>query len=83
MPDAVSLRKLQEATNVCDTMAKLKYRIVKKGYCTNDPDLKPFKHVFRELMVAKQLILRGERIVVPKKLQEDVIALAHESHQGE
>ena len=35
-----------------------------------------------ELSVAKQLVLRGRRIVVPESLQQDIVALARIGNQG-
>ena len=39
--------------------------------------MRPYKDIFRELSVAKQLVLRGRRIVVPESLWQDIVALAH------
>ena len=44
--------------------------------------MRPYKDIFRELSVAKQLVLRGRRIVVPESLWQDIVALAHIGHQG-
>ena len=83
LPDAVTMKVMKDYTNKCDVMAKLKYCIIHKGNIhTKDPDLAPYKHVFPELSVMRQLIMRGEKIVVPRALQEDVVALAHSTHQG-
>ncbi len=35
-----------------------------------------------ELWSAGQIVMKGSRIVVPQKLQKQVISLAHEGHQG-
>ena len=42
-----------------------------------------YKNVFDELTIAQQLVMRGDRIVLPEALIPDVFALAHEGHQGE
>ena len=36
--------------------------------------------MFEELTVAEGVLLRGEKLVIPRKLQANVIALAHEAH---
>ena len=65
----------------CNQMAKLKYCLLKKGYIPpGDPDLKPYKNVFTKMSIVNQLLLKGEKIVIPQSLQADVIALAHEGH---
>ena len=74
---------VRKATNADDQLARLKYCILEKGYIPkNATDLQPFRHVFDELSVARQVVLRGERLVIPESLQPEVIALAHEGHQG-
>ena len=83
LPDAVTLNMMKKETNEDDVMTKLKYCILKKGYIpTNVPELQPYQRVFGELSVAKQLVLRGTRIVILNSLRADVIALAHEGHQA-
>ncbi len=42
----------------------------------------PYKQVFPELSVMRQLVMRGDKIVVPKALHSNVVALAHSTHQG-
>ena len=41
-----------------------------------------YKYVRYELAVLGKLVLRGTRIVMPQKLREQVLDLAHEGHQG-
>lgn len=45
--------------------------------------MRPFANVKGELLVTQNgIILRGERIVIPKVLRNKAIELAHEGHQG-
>ena len=41
-----------------------------------------YLHVKNELCTYGQLLLRGSRLVIPRALQERVLELAHEGHQG-
>lgn len=41
-----------------------------------------FKALSEELWVLGQLVLRGNRIVMPESLWKHTIALAHKGHQG-
>ena len=83
LPDAVTLSMLQRETNKCDVLAKLKFCILKKGFIPNEcKELDPYRNVFEELSVARQLILRGTRIIIPKSLQESIVELGHIGHQG-
>ena len=44
--------------------------------------LKPYWKIQDELSVCKQLLLRGDRIVIPSCLQEDILQHLHQGHQG-
>lgn len=41
-----------------------------------------YKALSDEMWVLRQIVMRGNRIVVPESLWEQVIILAHEGHQG-
>ncbi|XP_033121564.1 uncharacterized protein K02A2.6-like, partial [Anneissia japonica] len=45
-------------------------------------ELKPYYVNQCELFVYDSLLIRGNRIVVPLKLRQSVLSLAHETHQG-
>ena len=53
-----------------------------QGKLPKRPAVQPFKELFSELSVVKSLVMRGTQIVIPRDLQWDIIALAHEGHQG-
>ena len=70
LPNAVSTDTLIQHTHLDPTLACLSSAI-KRGYIgEKDYNLRPYKQVFSELSVDDSgLILRGERIVIPKTLQ--------------
>ena len=45
-------------------------------------DVSQYQHIKQELSVSNGVILRGTRIIVPEKLQNWMIMLAHNGHQG-
>ncbi|XP_058456818.1 uncharacterized protein K02A2.6-like [Malaya genurostris] len=47
-----------------------------------EENLKKYASFKSELVFAKEILLRKDRIVVPKKLRETVIALSHVGHPG-
>ena len=52
-------------------------------YLREQPELNKFRRVLDELSVTEEgLILRNHRIVIPTSLQEQIVNLAHEGHQG-
>ena len=57
---------------------------IKTGNWPKDVDeqLKPFLHRRHELTVEQDCILWGYRVVIPKKLQEDVLLELHTAHAG-
>ncbi|XP_037086818.1 uncharacterized protein K02A2.6-like [Pollicipes pollicipes] len=44
--------------------------------------LQPFFHCREELSLVGDLVVRGQRVVVPPALRPRMVALAHEGHQG-
>jgi hypothetical protein len=49
----------------------------------NSADIIAYGQFFSELtLVDDGLIMRGEWIVIPEKLQKQMIQIAHEGHQG-
>ena len=75
LPEAVNWEMIARETNRDPIMARLKESII-KGRLGKTPNLKPYEKIFEELTVARQLILFGERILVPEGLRADIIALA-------
>ena len=47
-----------------------------------DPDLKHYAQIIDELSIARDIVLRGSRIVIPTSLIKKVICIGHEGHQG-
>ena len=44
-------------------------------------NLQQYKHVLNELTVVDGIVVHDERIVVPSKLQQRIIEVAHKGHQ--
>ena len=78
-PRAIPIQEIEEASAEDDEITMLR-----KCVQTNDWDgVEPvFKAVRNELTVLGKLVLRGTRLVIPKKLCKQVLDLAHEGHQG-
>ena len=63
---------------------------IKLGKKPTDPDLVPFTSVWEEMSVIRDLVCRGERIVIPNgtlpgtddNVREWVVELGHSGHQG-
>ena len=46
------------------------------------PDLRPYYSVRNQLSVHNELLMQGKKIVVPQALRENIVDMAHETHQG-
>ena len=91
-PNAMSLIEIKQATKNDPTLQNLIERINNNDwklteFSSQDVDvreLKQFSKIKEELTVndTSDLILRRNRIVIPKALRKQTLALAHEGHQG-
>ena len=87
LPPALSMEVLKEVAEHDKVYQKLK-ATVKEGKKPKDRDLVPYMAVWGELTVIKELVYRGERIIIPEgrctknDLRDWVIDLGHSAHQG-
>ena len=81
IPHSISIEEMKQAVKEVSAMQKL-LQCIKRGQMGSAEDIKGYKNVFQELTLVDELIMRGERMVVPKKLQKRMIQMAHEGHQG-
>ena len=93
VPRAMTLTELQEATKADKTLQQL-MQVIRSGEWNtvqspqldgvNETQMRQFVNVKDELMVSSDsdLILRGNRIVIPASLQQRAVEIAHEGHQG-
>ena len=78
-PVAITIREIEEESAADPDISQLQECI-----STGDWDKAPpqYKHVRNELSSLGKLVLRGMRLLIPRKLRERVLDLAHEGHQG-
>ena len=78
-PCAMETREIREAS-----LADNEIKQVTQALVTNQLHLLPktFQSIADELSLANDILLRGNRIVLPKSLRTQVIQLAHEDHAG-
>lgn len=80
------LERIKQATKKDETCQILKQYIV-NGWPNEKASViecvKPFFAFRAELVIQEGVILRGNRIVVPRESRPDVLKLLHYSHQGE
>ena len=79
-PNTMTTREVEKASADDDELVKVRK-------CINGPSWdqltrKQYLPCSSELCAIGQLILRGTKIVIPKKLRPSVLSLAHEGHLG-
>ena len=89
LPDALTKEMVQDAT-ARDRQSQKLIKSIKQGYLSKDAELARFKQIFPELTYTQGVVLRGDRIFIPKtepepgmgNLRTRAVELAHEGHQG-
>ena len=80
VPKAMTLQEIQAETEKDSTLQSLIKAIETDRW--TDPEILDYKRLKDELLVYSGVVLRGNRIVVPSKLRERAVELAHVGHQG-
>jgi hypothetical protein len=79
------LNEIRNKTMTDPTLLKLA-EVVKSGWPESKTDtpleLRPYFHHRDELTVSNGLILRADRVVIPKTMRSDLIKRVHAGHQG-
>ncbi|XP_037028486.1 uncharacterized protein K02A2.6-like [Bradysia coprophila] len=79
-PKAIPIERIE-----IDSLADKTIESVKRATDTNDWSdelTTPFKHFATEFCFARNILLRGSRIVMPECLRNQKLELAHEGHPG-
>ncbi|XP_062844794.1 uncharacterized protein K02A2.6-like [Trichomycterus rosablanca] len=79
-PHALNPREIEQASKNDPTISKLRQAIQKDDWTYFKGTA--FQAVKDELWTAGHMVMRGNRIVIPEALQEHVVQLGHEGHQG-
>ena len=82
VPDSLTIDKIKDAIQEDRTLRALNTAL-KMGFWNVDR-LKPYKSIKDEITFdhINHLFLRGTRLILPDSLQDQVIKLAHQGHQG-
>ncbi|KAK3085724.1 hypothetical protein FSP39_007823 [Pinctada imbricata] len=79
------IAQIRNATGADATSQSLK-RVIKRGWPNSKAELEAALHPYfpfrEELIVQNGLIFKGERIVVPTSIRNDIIERIHDSHIG-
>lgn len=79
VPDAVTLQEVEQGS-AKDEVIQDVFRSLEEGAWTGDT--REFKPFYTELCRVGNLLLRGDRLVIPESLRSRTLQIAHESHPG-
>ena len=82
---AIGTNKISEVASTDPVFIKLKSAILMgwpEHKSNADPDLSPFWAIRDQLHIAEGLLCYDSRILVPESMQQPILNLLHESHQG-
>ena len=82
VPPAVTLQEVKDATAADETLQNLARVITNQRWHEVGKDVSEYQQIKQELSISNGVILRGTRILVPEKLQSQMVMLAHSGHQG-
>ena len=82
-PAAITIQENREETRKNATLTKLRHA-TQTGLNEANNELSPYMadEIKHDLHVVDGVIYHGKRLIVPESLQQRVIELGHESHQG-
>ena len=78
-PRALSTRQVEDASKEDEELSKVRDSLTNDNWGRESVNFSAFKS---ELTCVGYLILRGTRIVIPKKLRQQCVELAHQGHLG-
>ena len=76
---AITLQDMKEATKNDPELAKI-LEEKQKGKMSTETSKGPYAKMWGEITERDGMLLKGQQMIVPKKLQAQAIALAHEGH---
>ena len=79
IPDAVTIKKVREATEKDKELRRLKVEIM-EGRKSRETVNSQYDQIFEELAVMEDVIVKGDKIVIPRELENEIIELSHETH---
>ena len=85
LPEAITNARVQEETCKDVTLSKI-IDLLHSGVTSLpsniDKNLQPFRFIWTALSTVGGLLLRGDRVVLPKSLIKDALKIAHAGHMG-
>ena len=77
-PHAITIAQIRLETGKDIVLQVLIGLIGKYDKCNTEPRLHQYKHVYDELWVTQDIVMRGDRVVLPDSLKADAVGLGHQ-----
>ncbi|XP_057310486.1 uncharacterized protein K02A2.6-like [Hydractinia symbiolongicarpus] len=81
VPKSCNIEEIQDETAKDIILQKVTKAINSKAW-PKDSALNPYRHAKHELSFVNNILLKGQRIVIPSTLQQKMLQIAHATHQG-
>ena len=81
LPVAITLQEIKTASEQDKLLAQVR-KCLQTNRWQKQGNMKPYFQVRNKLSVKDSLVLKGNKLVIPKQLQTRILDLAHESHRG-
>ena len=82
VPPAVTLQEVKDARAADETLQSLARVITNRRWREVGKDVSQYQQIKQELSISNGVILRRARIIVPEKLQSEMVMLAHSGHRN-
>ena len=83
LPEAITVPRVrEEIRNDAVIVEVMKLLRAGERPPLNDKRFTPFRPVWSELSIGMDILLRGERVVLPQTLVQEALAIAHQGHMG-
>eukprot|EP00794_Sanderia_malayensis_P001656 gene1656-1845_t len=84
IPIKMTLQEIREATKKDPTLLKVRENILSRKWNENEKDTKHYQKCAEEITIngEEDILLKGNRIIIPAALQTRATQLAHVGHQG-
>ena len=79
MPKVITLDEVESESSKNDIFSKIRLCLKTNKWPAHDKSLSPYFKIRSE---HGNLLLRGSKLIIPHKLQESVLSILHETHQG-
>lgn len=77
-PESLQMIRDEQNNLICQQLRKY----CKEGKIDWSGPVKQYYHVKMELTIAEDLLMRGNRVVVPASMRADILERLHAGHQG-